>query len=131
MDEKAVLDRLEDLDNELTGTHAIACNSYWPATAVACALLDKGVIDKANLLKIVDTLMATASAFSVTEEIDASYSAHSLEIFRLQLEQLNLRPGHVLEELERVERGAALQADQYHQMLKRERRDNPGGAETT
>ncbi|SIP89119.1 hypothetical protein SAMN05880590_10125 [Rhizobium sp. RU35A] len=127
MDEEEFRQRLDELDVDLTGTHAMAAGSFWPSTAIACALIEKGVIDKITLLKIVDTLMATASAFAVTQETDPQYSAHSLEVFRRHLEQMQLQPGNVLNELAQIERGAAAEAARYHQLLKKQRREDRKG----
>jgi hypothetical protein len=125
MDEKEIRARLDELDADLTGAHAIAVGSHWPSTALACAMLDAGLIEKSALLKIVDTLMAIASAFAVTEETDPTYSAHSLEVFRLQLEQMELKPGSVLKDLEQIEIGATEEASRYHEMQKKNRKKGP------
>ena len=130
MDEKEIRGRLEELDADLSVTHAMATGGHWPSTALACAMLDAGLIDKMALLKIVDTLMSIASAFAVTEETNPEYSAFGLEVFRRQIEDMDLKPGSVLAELAKIERGAAVEADRYHEMLMRERRKDSGEGET-
>ncbi len=110
MNEKDIRARLDELDAELSVAHSIALGGYWPATAMACAMLNAGLIDKVALLKIVDTLSAIAAALAVASETDSRYSAFVLEAFRCQLEQMDLKPGCVLTELDEIEQGAAAMA---------------------
>jgi len=120
MDEKEVLHRLDELDADLTGVNAMTVGAHWPTTALACAMLDKALIDKTALLKIIDSLMMTASAFAVTTETDPAYTAFTLERFRRDIEQMELKAGNVLKELEEIEIGAAEQARRYQEILDRE-----------
>ncbi|MDR6102757.1 hypothetical protein QE369_002954 [Agrobacterium larrymoorei] len=131
MDEKKIGAHLEELDADLSVTHSMAAGSHWPTTALACAMLDAGLLEKAALLKIVDTMTEIVSAFSVKTEQDPRNSAFGLEAFRRQLEQMELRPGAVLGELEQIEIGASIEANHYHELQMRERRKDRGEDETS
>ncbi len=54
----------DHLDDELVAVQRIAHGGVWPATAVALALIDSGVLDKARLLEIIDDLHDVAAAWA-------------------------------------------------------------------
>lgn len=80
-----------------------ALNGHWPSTAIACALIDKGVLHKNDLLSIVDSLAITVASYAAHAEVQPALATAPLERFRRDLEQLELKPGKVLAELRRVE----------------------------
>jgi hypothetical protein len=71
------------------------------------------------LLEVVDALISYVSAFSYRDLGDIVDRLHPLEHFRGILEHTDLRPGHVLAELQTLESAAALR---MLEMSKRGRR---------
>ncbi|MFC5423328.1 hypothetical protein ACFPOB_27685 [Bosea eneae] len=53
-----------ELDRELVAVQHTAYGAFWPATAVALALIDSGVLDKAKLMEIIDDLHDVATAWA-------------------------------------------------------------------
>lgn len=117
--------RLDELDADLSSATATALGAHWPSTAIACALLDKGLIDKRALLEIVDSLILTATFFAAKAEADPHASAAALERFRRDLEQMNLKPGAVLEELRKIEQVSLTQATERLSLLGRDEPTDP------
>lgn len=118
---------IEELDADLTAATTMVLGAHWPSTAIACALLDKGIIKKGELLAIIDSLILTASSEAVSAESNADDATFSLERFRRDLEQMRLEPGLVAQELRLVEQGSANEAANYRKMLRDERPQSPDG----
>lgn len=116
---------IEELDADLTAAMTIALGAHWPSTAIACALLDKGLLNKGDLLKIIDSLILTASSYAVKAESNSENATLSLERFRRDLEQMNLEPGRVVDELRQIEEGSAKLAKRFQETLRREQRQDP------
>jgi len=110
---------IQAMDVEVLAVQQMAAHGFWPSIALACAMIDKGLLEKKSLLEFVDALISYVSAFSYGDLGDVDDRLHPLEHFRGILEHTDLRPGRVLAELQTLESVAALR---MLEMSKRERR---------
>lgn len=89
----------EEFDDHMVAVQNQSANSFWPAFAVACALCDKGVIDKGRLLDITEAIIGYVSAYETGGLAEVDETIQPLEQFRDLLASLPLAPGRVLDEL--------------------------------
>ncbi|MGB3834436.1 MAG: hypothetical protein WA975_21530 [Mesorhizobium sp.] len=111
----------EEFDQYMVDVHNTAANSFWPSIAIACALCDKGVIDKGRLLDITEAIIGYLRAEETGALAEVDETIQPLVLFRHNLEQLRLEPGRVLDELHMIEAGAAALAIRRVRNSKRER----------
>jgi len=111
----------EEFDDHMVTVLNMAANSFWPSVAVACALCDKGLIDKGRLLGVVEAIIGFVSADETGSLAEVEDTLVPLTRFRDVLEGLRLEPGRVLDELHMHEAGAALLATHRVRNSKRKR----------
>lgn len=111
---------LEDMDTEVLGAQKLAVGAFWPPIAVACALIDAGVIDRMRLLEIIDSLHALVTAEAVDDLGDPEDVGLGLEKAREFFDLHELTRGSVVRQLREMERGEAAR------LLLRMRRSPPG-----
>lgn len=102
-DPKPWMKALAELDFEIAATFDTAVHTVWASAAVALTLLDEGLIEKAKLLRIMETIIGLVSAEYAEEPDEAEDMLRPLLILRDFLEGLPLRPGTVEEELRLAE----------------------------
>lgn len=111
----------EEFDQYMVDVHNTAANSFWPSIAIACALCDKGVIEKGRLLDITEAIIGYLRAEETGALAEVDVTIQPLELFRHHIEQLHLVPGQVLDELQTIEAGAAMSATRRVRNSKRPR----------
>jgi hypothetical protein len=100
----------EEFDDHMVTVQNMVENSFWPSFAVACALCDKGVIDKGRLIDITEAIIGYVRADETGGLSEVDDTVRPIEQFRDLLFHLPLQPGRVLDELHTLEANAALQA---------------------
>lgn len=113
---------LEDMETEVLGAQTLARGAFWPPIAVACALIDAGVIERLRLLEIIDSLHAMVTAEAVDGLGDPEDVGLGLEKFREFFDLHELTRGSVVHQIREMERGEA------ERLLRRSRRPPPGRA---
>ncbi|WP_276200392.1 hypothetical protein [Chelatococcus sp. XZ-Ab1] len=97
---------MDELDTELLAVQDAAFNGFWPALAVAFALIDEGMIEKARLLEFIEALRDLAAAWA-----EPGRGEDAVLVLQ-QVEELvsgaDLEPGRVLQELRTLIRVEAL-----------------------
>lgn len=114
--------QLEDMDVEVLGAQTLAMGAFWPPIAVACALIDAGVIERLRLLEVIDSLHTLVTAEAADGLGDVEDVGLGLEKFREFFDLHELTRGSVVRELREMERG------EMERLLRRSRRSPPGRA---
>lgn len=97
---------VDDLDRELVAVQDTACGAFWPATAVALALIEAGTLRKTQVLEIIDDLHDLATLYAAPEP--AGDATWLLEEMRDFLEGRDWSAGRVRELLQTEASRAAL-----------------------
>lgn len=89
----------DELDEENARTYLMADGAYLPLVAIALALIDKGVITRAELLRFIDVLQELGQAWA--NPGDGEEATHLLERTAafLGTRELALEPGKIHQEL--------------------------------
>jgi len=100
----------EEFDDHMVAVQSMSANSFWPSVVLACALCDRGLIDKGRLLDLTEAIIGVVSAEETGGLADTCETILPLLRFRDLLERLRLEPGRLLDELHTFEAETADQA---------------------
>lgn len=99
---------MDDMDVEIVAVQKMAEGAAWPSVALALALIDKGVLDKGEMLDIIDSLQSIVRALEVPETATVDEALLGLRRLAEALEGFDPQPGQVQHQLRRDEQAWAL-----------------------
>lgn len=111
----------KEYDSHMVAVQNMSANGFWPVVALACELIDKGLIDRPNLLRITEAIIGYVSAEETGSLGDVEETVLPLTKFLDAIETLPLEPGRVLDELLAQEAAAGAKATQRVRNSKRAR----------